>query len=145
MILLDTNVISELVRSEPSQAVLDWLDELDAGQVATTAITVAELLYGVARLPEGRRKQQLETAIAELIDRDLAGRVHAFDSVAAGHYAQLVDARERAGKPMSAADAQIASIARAVGATLATRNTRDFAGVGVKLIDPWQLRPASSA
>jgi predicted nucleic acid-binding protein len=139
VILLDTNVLSELVRPEPDQGVLDWLDALDAGQVATSTVTVAELLYGVARLPEGRRKQQLDAAIRELIDRDLAGRVHPFDKPAAEHYAQLVDGRERAGKPISAADAQIAAICRTLGATLATRNTSDFEGTGVKLLDPWQL------
>jgi predicted nucleic acid-binding protein len=139
VILLDTNVLSELVRPEPDQGVLDWLDALDAGQVATSAVTVAELLYGVARLPEGRRKQQLDAAIRELIDLDLAGRVHPFDKPAAEHYAQLVDGRERAGKPISAADAQIAAICRTLGATLATRNTSDFEGTGVKLLDPWQL------
>jgi predicted nucleic acid-binding protein len=145
VILLDTNVISELVRSKPSRAVLDWLDALDTSEVATTAITVAELLYGVARLPDGRRKSQLETAIEELIDRDLAGRIQPLDAAAARHYAQLVNERERAGKPVSAADAQIASICHALKATLATRNTGDFEGVGVELIDPWQFRPAPPA
>jgi predicted nucleic acid-binding protein len=138
VILLDTNVLSELVRPEPDQGVLDWLDALDAGRVATSAITVAELLYGVARLPEGRRKQRLAAAIGELIDQDLAGRVHPFDKPAAQHYGQLVDERERAGMPISVADAQIAAICRALGATLATRNTSDFEDTGVKLIDPWK-------
>jgi predicted nucleic acid-binding protein len=137
VILLDTNVLSEMVRPEPDQNVLDWLDALDAGQVATSAITVAELLYGVARLPEGRRKKQLAAAIGELIDQDLAGRVHPFDKSAAQHYAQLVDERERAGTPISTADAQIAAICLTLGATLATRNTSDFEGTGVKLLNPW--------
>lgn len=137
MILLDTNVISELVRPEPSQEVLDWLDALDADRVATSAITVAELLYGVARLPSGRRKQRLDAAIEVLIEHDLAGRAYPFDALAARHYAELVDERERTGKPIGAADAQIAAICRTRGATLATRNTSDFEGAGVELVNPW--------
>ena len=123
MILLDTNVLSELIRPEPDSAVTEWLDSLDAATVATTAITAAELLYGVARLPTGRRKERLGEAIGELIEEDLDGRVEPFDAAAAGHYADLLSDRERAGAPISAADAQIAAICRKLGATLATRNT----------------------
>ncbi|HEX5308350.1 MAG TPA: type II toxin-antitoxin system VapC family toxin [Solirubrobacteraceae bacterium] len=138
MILLDTNVLSELVRPQPDRGVLDWLDVLDANEVATSAITVAELLYGVARLPEGRRKQQLRAAIGELIDKDMAGRVHSFDALAARHCADILDKRERMGRPMSAADAQIAAICRTLAATLATRNTSDFEDAGIELLNPWR-------
>ncbi len=138
MILLDTNVLSELVRREPDEGVVGWLDSLDAAEVATTAIAAAELLYGVARLPQGRRKQQLSQAIDELIEEDLDGRVEPFDVTAAAHYAALVSDRDTLGRPIGVADAQIAAIARKLRATLATHNTDDFTDTGVDLIDPWQ-------
>jgi toxin FitB len=140
VILLDTNVLSELVRPEPDEGVVGWLDSLDAATVATTAITAAELLYGVARLPQGRRKQQLSQTIDELIEEDLDGRVEPFDVTAAVHYAALVSHRDMLGRPISIADAQIAAIARKCRATLATRNTDDFRDTGVDLIDPWKPR-----
>lgn len=139
MILLDTNVLSELIRPEPDERVTQWLDSLDAAAVATTAITAAELLYGVARLPAGRRKERLSEAIRGLIEEDLDGRVEAFDATAAGHYADLLSDRETAGHPISVTDAQIAAICRKLGATLATRNTSDFKDTGIELLDPWQL------
>jgi predicted nucleic acid-binding protein len=140
VILLDTNVLSELMRREPDEGVVGWLDSLDAAALATTAITAAELLYGVARLPPGRRRQQLGQAINELIEDDLYGRVEPFDVTAAGHYAALVSDRDTAGRPITVADAQIAAIARKLRATLATRNIDDFEGTGVDLIDPWKPR-----
>lgn len=139
MILLDTNVLSELIRREPDEGVTRWLDSLDAAVVATTAITAAELLYGVARLPAGRRKERLSEAIRGLIEEDLDRRVEPFDATAAGHYADLVSDRETAGRPISIADAQIAAICRKLGATLATRNTSDFKDTGIELLDPWRL------
>lgn len=139
MILLDTNVLSELIRGAPDEGVIRWLDLLDAGAVATTAITAAELLYGVARLPAGRRKERLGKAARGLIEEDLGGRVEPFDAMAATHYAALVSDRETAGRPIGVADAQIAAICRKLGATLATRNTNDFDGTGIDLLDPWQL------
>jgi toxin FitB len=139
VILLDTNVLSELIRREPDEGVTRWLDSLDAAAVATTAITAAELLYGVARLPTGRRKKRLSEAIGELIEEDLDGRIEPFDATAAAHYADLVSDRETAGRPISVADAQIAAICRKLGATLATRNTSDFKDTGIELLDPWEL------
>lgn len=138
MILLDTNVLSELIRREPDEGVTLWLDSLDAAAVATTAITAAALLYGVARLPTGRRKKRLSEAIGELIEEDLDGRIEPFDATAAAHYADLVSEREIAGRPIGVADAQIAAICRKLGATLATRNTSDFKGTGIELLDPWE-------
>lgn len=138
MILLDTNVLSELIRPKPDEGVREWLDSLDAATVATTAITAAELLYGVARLPTGRRKERLSEAIRGLIEEDFDGRVEPFDTTAAGHYAELVSDRETASRPISVADAQIAAICRKLGATLATRNTSDFKNTGFELLDPWQ-------
>jgi toxin FitB len=138
VILLDTNVLSELIRPQPDAGAMKWLDSLDAAAVGTTAITAAELLYGVARLPPGRRKEQLGEAVRGLIDEDLDSRVEPFDATAATHYANLLSDRETAGRPIGLADAQIAAICRKLGATLATRNTRDFEGAGIDLIDPWR-------
>ena len=138
MIVLDTNVLSELIRPEPDEGVTSWLDSLDPSTVATTAITAAELLYGVARLADGRRKKRLSEAIHGLIEEDLEGRVEPFDAAAATHYAALVSEREAIGRPISMADAQIAAICRKLGATLATRNTSDFQDTGIDLLDPWR-------
>lgn len=138
MIVLDTNVLSEFIRREPDEGVTRWLDSLDAAAVATTAITAAELLYGVARLPAGRRKERLSEAVRGLIEEDLDCRIEPFDATAATHYADLLSDREAAGRPISVADAQIAAICRKLGATLATRNTSDFEDTGIKLLDPWE-------
>lgn len=138
MIVLDTNVISELLRGEPDEGVVEWVDSLDASAVATTAITAAELLYGAARLPDGRRKKMLREAIGGLLAEDLGGRIEPFDAAAAAAYATLVDERERAGRPIGMADAQIAAICRKLGAALATRNTSDFEDTGVDVLDPWR-------
>ncbi|MGH2853660.1 MAG: type II toxin-antitoxin system VapC family toxin [Solirubrobacteraceae bacterium] len=140
MILLDTNVLSELVRRKPDEGVMSWIDSLDAAAVATTAITAAELRYGVARLPAGRRRDLLGEAVRGLLEDDLSGRVESFDASAATHYAVIVSDRERAGRPISVADAQIAAICRKLGAQLATRNTGDFQATGIDLIDPWRPR-----
>jgi predicted nucleic acid-binding protein len=130
MIVLDTNVLSELMRAEAEPAVIDWLDRQAPDSLTITAVTVAELLYGIARLPDGRRKSGLREAALQTLDEEFADRVLPFDENAAVHYAALVSQRERAGRPMSMADAQIA-------AALATRNGKDFEGVGVVLANPW--------
>jgi predicted nucleic acid-binding protein len=138
VIILDTNVISELTRPVPDSGVIAWLDSQPAEETAVTAITVAELRYGVRRLPDGRRKAELSEAVSALVDTDFRGRVEAFDVLAAGQYADVVTMRERAGRPISTSDAQIAAICRVLNATLATRNTTDFTGTGVDLINPWK-------
>jgi toxin FitB len=137
MIVLDTNVVSELMRPAPQPAVVAWLDRQRGREVFLTAITVAELLYGVARLPVGRRKRTLQSLVAAMIDEDFDHRVLAFDELAAVHYADIVTRRDRAGRPISAADAQIAAICRSSGATLATRNVSDFSATAVTIVDPW--------
>lgn len=139
MIVLDTNVISELTRQVPESDVINWLDGLRASEVATTSITAAELLHGVARMPGGRRKTELATAVRDLLSEDLHGRVLSFDKPAAQCYADIVTGRERLGLPIGVADAQIAAICRATGGPLATRNTDDFQGTGIELINPWKL------
>jgi toxin FitB len=139
VIILDTNVISELARQLPDTGVLAWLDSLEISEVATTAVTAAELRYGVARLPDGHRKRELTVMIRGILAEDFYGRVLPFDERASARYADLVIGRERIGRPIGVADAMIAAICRDSGATLATRNTADFEETGVELIDPWKL------
>jgi predicted nucleic acid-binding protein len=137
VIILDTNVISELARINPEPNVVTWLDSRPATEIATTAITAAELLYGVARLPDGKRRAALAETIEALLNEDFRDRVEPFNSLAAGQYATVVVGRAEKGRPISMADAQIAAICRVHSATLATRNTRDFTDTGIDLINPW--------
>jgi toxin FitB len=138
VIVLDTNVISELARHVPDSGVLSWLDSLDVSDVATTAITAAELRYGVAKLPDGQRKRELTAVIRVILTEDFQGRVLPFDERACARYADIVTGRERIGRPMGVADAQIAAICRDLGAILASRNIADFVETGVELINPWE-------
>lgn len=138
MIVLDTNVISEVFKPNPHTRVVAWLETI-TDDVAITAITLAELLAGVRRLPDGQRKSALTMAIAEALEPYRAtGAVLAFDESITDHYAEILVTRERVGRPISMADAQIAAICRFHGALCATRNTKDFAHTGVDLIDPWR-------
>ncbi len=137
MILLDTNVISELMRIEPAQIVLDWFGKHDAGNLFISAVTEAELRTGVAILPEGQRRDRLQFAIDAMIDQDFQGRVLPFDSFAAKAYAEIAAQRRAAGRPIAEADCQIAAIARALDAPIATRNFKDFDGCGVRVNNPW--------
>lgn len=140
MIVLDTNVVSEVMRPDPDARVLAWLDEQAADGVFLTAVTAAELLYGVERLPAGRRHSTLENAVGELLDIDFGGRIVPFDSLAAIEYARIVIERERYGRPIGMADAMIAAAALAAGIdTIATRNVADFRDTGVCLVDPWTV------
>lgn len=137
MIVLDTDVVSELMRIAPAEQVVEWVDQQPASDIHLTAITVAELLYGVARLPEGQRRTELAERIEEMLSEDFDHRVLAFDETAAAHYADIAVRRERNGRPISAADAQIAATCRSHGATLATRNIGDFADTGIVVANPW--------
>jgi len=137
MIVLDTNVLSELMRRRPAARVVRWVDEQDARALTVTAVTVAELLYGIARLADGARKTELAAAVDALVREDFAGRVLPFDAAAAEHYAELVAERERQGRPVSTSDGQIAAICRCHDAALATRNVRDFDATGITVHDPW--------
>lgn len=141
MIVLDTNVISELARRVPDHGVLSWLDSLEISDVATTAITAAELRYGVARLPDGHRKRELAVVIRGILSEDFHGRVLPFDERSSVRYADVVASRERIGRPIGVADAQIAAICRDLGAILATRNIVDFEETGVQLLNPWKRGP----
>ncbi len=135
--VLDTNVVSDLMRPEPNAAVLAWLNGQPADTLWLNSVVVSELLYGVARLPDGKRRAQLALAVQAMLAEDFAGRVLSFDLEAAVVYADLVAMRERQGQPIDVADAQIAAICLAHGATLATRNTKHFEGVGLTLMNPW--------
>lgn len=136
MIILDTSVLSELAKPKPEPGVIAWLDSFPASELATTAVTAAELWFDIGLLPDGRRKSELAHAVDDMLNDDL--HVHAFDVAAAVRYADLVAERTRAGRPITMADAQIAAICFSHGATLATRNTRDFLDAGIALVNPWE-------
>lgn len=138
MIVLDTNVVSELMRQAPDADVLDWVDQHPADDVYITAVTAAELRYGVARLPDGRRKVTMTTRVAELLAEDFRDQILPFGADEAAHYARIAVSRENRGGPISMADAQIAAICRRYGASLATRNVKDFVDTGVHVCDPWE-------
>jgi toxin FitB len=137
MIVLDTNVVSEVIKTDPSAAVTGWLALERPSQVFTTAITHAELLYGIAKLPSGQRRSTLQAAIVRILTEVFAGRILPFDSHAAASYGWIYASRQAMGKPTSQFDAQIAAIAHSRGAALATRNTADFEHCGIKLLNPW--------
>jgi predicted nucleic acid-binding protein len=139
VIVLDTNVISEIVRPQPNVQVVTWLEAL-SDDVAITAVTLAELLAGVRRLPSGKRRSALSAAIDEVLTAYNGTRsVLAFDADAARAYADVFVRRERAGLPIGMADAQIAAICLAHAATCATRNAKDFAHTGVDIVNPWTV------
>ena len=136
MIIVDTNVVSELMKTDPSPRVQVWVHERDGRELTMTAITVAEVLYGIERLPKGRRKTAIRREALEVFGR-FADEILAFDAAAAPVYAEIVDRRDRLGAPISGYDAQIAAICRTHVASLATRNTKDFENTGVEVINPW--------
>ena len=137
MILLDTNVVSELMRAAPAPKVLAWFGDQDAMALHLSAVSEAELRRGIAILPEGRRRDALRDALDAMIAEDFEGRVIPFDGAAAVAFAEVFAARREAGRPISFADCQIAGTARARGASVATRNGRDFEGCGVEVVNPW--------
>jgi predicted nucleic acid-binding protein len=137
MIVLDTNVLSESLRPKPSSKVLEWMRSQPIAALFTTTITEAELYYGIALLPQSKRRRSLESAVGPIFAQDLAGRVLPFDSAAAREYADIAATRRRAGQPISEADARIAAIVRSRGAVWATRNAEDFADCQLDVIDPW--------
>lgn len=138
MIILDTNVLSESLRDLPSPTVINWLDRHSPTELFTTAITEAEILYGVALLPDGRRKTLLHQGAQRLFLKLLRDRVLPFDSKAAHAYSQIASMRRALGRPMPQLDAQIGAIALANAAAIATRNTADFEGCGIELVNPWR-------
>lgn len=138
-ILLDTNVLSELMRAEPDAGVLAWFEQQKAAVFYTTAITRAEILLGIALLPAGKRRESLAAAAELMFEQDFAQRCLPFDQMAAAEYALLVAARIRTGRPISTEDGQIAATALCHGMRLATRNGKDFKGIaGLLVLDPWR-------
>jgi predicted nucleic acid-binding protein len=137
MILLDTNVVSELLRPSADPSVEAWVSAQNADALFLSAVSAAELRYGVAILPEGQRKEALEALVDAVLDKDFAGRILPFDSRAARDYAAIAAARREMGRPISQFDCQIAAIARANALSVATRNVRDFQGCGIEVVDPW--------
>ena len=137
MILLDTNVLSELMKANPTDQVLAWVDAQPASELFISTITVAEILYGVSRMPDGKRRDRLRKAAEEMFEGEFSDRLLSFDYSAAAYYAALVSHRERIGRPISTEDAQIAAICLAHDAALATRNVRDFEECTLDVINPW--------
>jgi predicted nucleic acid-binding protein len=138
MIILDTNVISELMRTSPEPVVLEWFRARSMHEIATTAINIAEIRRGLGRLPFGRRRADLELRFRSLTERGFSSRVFDFDVAASDVYGDLVVSRERAGRPVEGFDGLIAAIAKSRGLPIATRNSDDFAGCDVALMNPWQ-------
>ena len=137
MTILDTNVLSELMRPNPSPRVVAWVAMQRATELFTTSITEAEIFYGIELLAKGKRREGLLVAAEAMFAEDLAGRVFGFESDAARIFSKIAAERRALGRPISHADAQIAAIARMRSAKLATRNVEDFEDCGVDVVDPW--------
>jgi hypothetical protein len=140
VIILDTNVLSALMRTRPDQAVVNWLDRQPSESVWTTSITVFEARFGLALLPSGKRRHALESAFERLLEEDLEQRVLAFDATAATEAATLAAGRRQAGRTVDLRDTQIAGIALARHATIATRNLKHFDDLSVPVVSPWGER-----
>lgn len=138
MVILDTNVISEVVRPKPESAVISWLGAQPRTTLYITTITRGELLYGAEILPEGERRIQLKQQLQTILDQEFSGQILPFDNRAANQFALIAAKRRQQGMPISQFDAMIAAIARSHEAKLATRNTRDFIECGIELINPWE-------
>lgn len=137
--LLDTNVLSELMREQPAAAVLDWFSQNTRVSMQTSSITQAEILTGIALLPNSKRRTALAVAAEQMFEEDFAGLCLPFDAAAAKTYAVIVATRTQQGQPISTEDAQIAAIALAAGLTVVTRNIKDFDNIdGLPLVNPWQ-------
>ena len=137
MVVLDTNVVSELMRGSPSDEVRGWVDSQRTRALFVSTVTEAEIRAGVAVLPAGARRRNLADAVERMFANLLAGRVLPFDSPAARVYAEMYSVRRASGRPLALADGQIAAIARSRGMAVATRNIADFEALGIELVDPW--------
>ncbi len=137
MIVLDTNVLSAVMRDPADPVVVEWLDDQPVASIWTTAVTVFEIAAGIARLPNGRRRRDLTAAFERLVEGHLEGRVAVLDGESARAAAAINTEREALGRPVDPRDCMIAGIVRSRRATLATRNRRDFDDIGVRLVDPW--------
>lgn len=137
MIIVDTNVISELMRIAPAKQVEQWLSEQDGASIYITAITEAELRFGVAILPTGKRQTYLANLVESILEEDFHDRILPFDRKAAFAFASIAAERRSVGRPVSQSDGQIAAIARSFSASVATRNVADYEGCGVEILNPW--------
>ncbi|TWF56756.1 type II toxin-antitoxin system VapC family toxin [Neorhizobium alkalisoli] len=139
MIVLDTNVVSEIAKTDRHRQVQAWLDNYPEAALYTTAISLAEIMFGIEKLPDGRRKETLREGTRIIFDRYLFGRILPFDEAAAHAYGRIVAAARAQGRAILIADGQIASIAQARGAIVATRDTAPFEAAGIPVINPWQI------
>jgi len=137
VIVLDTNVLSEMLRPRPNPIVMSWLESIAHLMIVTTSVTRAELMHGIEIMPSGKRRDLLRYLAHDVFDVDLRGRLLVFDRDAADTYAVIGAAQRSRGRPVGQADAMIASIVHSRGAVLATRNVRDFVGSGVPVVNPW--------
>jgi hypothetical protein len=137
MIILDTNVLSELMRSKPSARVVGWITKQPEAELFTTSITEAEIFYGIDVLPRGKRREHLTTAAQAMFTEDFSDRVYSFDSAAARAFSKIVSSRRASGRSISQSDAQIAAIAKTRQAKVATRDLKGFEQCGVDVVDPW--------
>ena len=139
MILLDTDVLSSLMRAEPAMAVVKWLDEQPESSIWTTSITVMEIRYGLQIMSTGRRRQRMEEELEAVLRKEIQERYAPFDVAAAQHAAELMALRKTRGRPVDLRDTMIAGIALSTRATLATRNTAHFADLSVPVVNPWTV------
>ena len=137
MLIIDTNVVSEMMRAAPSARVVDWLSHQKPSDVHMTALTIAEISYGLENLSGGRRRRDLEKRFHQVLEHGFVSRVLAFDQDAGLAYGEIMAARRAAGRPMSVIDGQIAAIARTKGAALATRNGAEFDGCDLTVVNPF--------
>ncbi len=137
MLMLDTNMLSEMMAARPTPKVASWILERPSEELFTAAVCQAEILSGIAILPNGRRRAELEQAAHAMFSDDFRGRVLGFDTEAAAAYAELFAARRKAGRPAGTIDLMLAAIAQVRGASIVTRNVADFEGVGLTIINPW--------
>ena len=144
MIILDTNVIAELMREEPDSHVASWIQGIAVTKLALTVIAIAEILRGIERLPKGKRRQRVEQSFKELIQKGFSGRILPFDEDSAYLYGGIAAGREKVGLSVDPVDLMLASIAKNIQASIATRNIKDFEGCGLTLINPWLPTATSS-
>ena len=137
MLVVDTNVLSELMRPKPNPAITAWVAARATSTIHLTAVSEAELRFGLAIMPPGRQRDGLAEGLERMLRTGFANRILPFDSAAASAYAEIAASRRAIGEPMPEADCRIAAIARARGMALVTRNLRDFAGAGIEVISPW--------
>lgn len=139
MFILDTNILSELMEPKGAVQVLEWVDTVPRKDLFTTALNQGEILYGIAIMPEGRKRTQFIAAADAMFSHDFRGRILSFDERAAGHFADITARRKRLGRRVGVLDSQIAAIARAHEMTIVTRNARHFQNCDVPIVNPWSL------